>query len=374
MEEWLNDIVSINRSALCSFLIRNDISDYNFQLWRSVIKPIILDRHLAKIESMFIDMDVFISHIRCRHCESQLRWVDLNVVDADEAFFMCVVCPDAVPILKCNIEETANILIELLEKHHPQIIASVLKLVFISGNFLNSISPPAIADNPFETFKSMCEKSPNALRMGGIDAVIIADIYENYDISEFPILYIADTVSIPTRYFLHALKFRSEIFNSKTNQNTMEHNDGVDIPKYQEEYLVKELTEIANLYLKSGSYLVLGRRLQHLISKDYYIYRKNHNLSIVPFSTLCPPDDGGDHTNGSSRKKFDLSDNLEKIVGQAVKICNIVQTVLKNDLNRNHEVSYEYLQKHLTAVIWMLTFSDMPFEAMLYHIIQLNKT
>lgn len=354
-------------------------SNEDFKLWTNGLKPLLMDQHLEILEEMMDQSNSFKSSIRCRHCSAVLEWLPLEMIDLtnDDPIIMssiiqciCTTCRNAKPIFQCVCEETTNMLVDLLDKDHPQILASAINLILIGGNMLNSLSPPHLPENPIEIVKSIYEQSPSILKFGGQKAVIIADIYEDSTDKEFPILYIADTVSIPTRYYMQPLKYlehqvvtnkldtnNNDWGESSTGTGTSGGGQSIDM-----EYLVNELIEIGNRVIQAGSFLVLGPRLQQIVSPDVYANRE-HNLSIIiPFDELKPLDG----------KSF-IMDNFDEISKPAIDTCSLVYLLVchaeKRKTKKTGNELYVDLQRHLSAAIWLKTFAGTPFESLLYHIL-----
>lgn len=305
--------------------------------------------------------DCLKSSVHCRQCRTRLEWipfVDEDGIGADVIHCKCPYCSHALPIFECSSYEACSIIYDLMSETNLQVLASAINLILIGGNMLNSLSPPIVPDDPLKIVEAIYRESPSALKFGGPKSVIIADIHEMECVADFPILYIADTVSIPTRYYLHALKYRSKAAAATVNNNNEETTKSKDLS----DQLLLELIEIGNDVMQAGSWLVLGPRLQNLVP-DTYSRAELHNLAmIIRFDDLKVLD-------GSS--KFDVADNFEEVCKQAVDMCNIVYTLVCT-YDRTHRTAdelYTDLQRHLAAAIWLKTFSRTPFEAMLFHIL-----
>lgn len=324
-----------------------------------------MDQHLELLEDWLSMADCLKSSVRCRQCRTRLEWIPFDSEDgtsADEILCKCPHCSHALPIFKCSSYSACSIIYDLMSTTNLQVLASAINLILIGGNMLNSLSPPVVPDDPLEIVEAIYRESPSALKFGGPKAVIVADIHEEECVADFPILYIADTVSIPTRYYLHALKYRSAAAAapSANNNNT---DEGATKSRDLSEQLLLELIEIGNDVMQAGSMLVLGPRLQNLVSPDAYNRTALHNLSmIIPFDELKTLD-------GSSN--FDVTDNFDEVCKEAVYMCNIVYTLVCSDVrvHRTADDLYSDLQRHLAAAIWLKTFARTPFEAMLYHIL-----
>lgn len=391
MDDLLNVILRIERKLLCSYLFKQEQSNEDFKLWSNGLKPLLMGHHLNLIEELIEEAHFLRPPIRCRQCRSPLEWISADLTadhhNMNEVLFVCIGCHNAAPIFRCQNEDTCSILVDLLDTQDPQILASAINLILIGGNMLNSLSPPFSPENPIELVQSSYEHSPSVLKFGGTKAVIIADIYEDTLVKDFPILYLADTVTIPTRYYLRALKYRSHSSAENYNNNNNKGDGGDDcnlndsgegssrvhidcasgstrIPP--EEYLLEELIEIGNKCMQSGSCLVLGPTLQTLISTATY-NRRLHNLAmVIPFDELRPLD-------GKSNREFHVADNFDEVSKPAIKLCKIVFLLVwhaKEPNERTHgDALYDEIQQHLTAAIWLKTFSGTPFESLLFHIV-----
>lgn len=331
-----------------------------------------MDQHLILLEEMMEVSNSFKASIRCRHCSSVLEWLPVEMDDdnvnpitigASIIHCICTTCRNAKPIFQCICEETSNMLVDLLDKDHPQVLASAINLILIGGNMLNSLSPPHVPENPIEIVTSIYEQSPSILKFGGSKAVIIADIYEDITDKEYPILYLADTVSIPTRYYMQPLKYlEHQTARSDTNNNECGEGTSGTQQQFDVDYLVNELIEIGNRVIQAGSFLVLGPRLQHIISPEVYTNRE-HNLSIIIRFDELKPLDG----------KSTIMDNFDEISKPAIAICSVVYLLVchaeKRKIKKSGTELYADLERHLSAAIWLKTFAGTPFETLLYHIL-----
>lgn len=323
-----------------------------------------MDQHLYLLEESLIMSNCMKSSIRCRQCQWRLEWIPFDSEDGtsdDEILYKCRYCAHALPIFKCSSYSACSIIYDLMSKTNLQVLASAINLILIGGNMLNSLSPPVVPDDPLQIVEAIYRQSPSALKFGGTNVVIVADIYEDESVADFPILYIADTVSIPTRYYLHTLKYR---WTAAAANDTNNNEEAATKPTDLSEQLLLELIEIGNDVMQAGSMLVLGPRLQNLVSPDAYKRTDLHNLSmIIPFDELKTLD-------GSST--FDVTDNFDEVCRQAVNMCLIVYDLVCGDdrgVHRTADELYTNLQRHLAAAIWLKTFARTPFEAMLYHIL-----
>lgn len=132
--------------------------------------------------------------------------------------------------------------------------------------------------------------------LGGPNAVIIADVFVDPS-SEFPILYLADTVTIPTRSHLHALD--------------------VEPDRSLRDVLIAVMQRLANRLIRSGSFLVLGPRLQHwLTPNELHKYIRHLVPAVISFDTLKRFDRRSDSA-------FDVSDNFEEVSRWAKGVCSV---------------------------------------------------
>lgn len=136
-------------------------------------------------------------------------------------------------------------------------------------------------------------------RLGGPNAVIIADVFTDPD-SEFTILYLADTVTIPTRCHLHALD--------------LDHQPDRQPPR---DVLLNVMQRLANCLIRSGSFLVLGPKLQYWLTPDE-LHKHVRQLipAVIAFDTLKRFDRHSDSA-------FDVADNFEEMSRLAKGVCNV---------------------------------------------------
>uniref|UniRef100_A0A1B0GND4 Uncharacterized protein n=2 Tax=Phlebotomus papatasi TaxID=29031 RepID=A0A1B0GND4_PHLPP len=216
MDNPLLDVCEFDERELSYFVFCEFTSHIEFKLWRDYMKRQLLDDNLELVEDMLADICRTKSRL-CRICFNPLAWLRRET-DEHEIEWRCGSCTLSQPILQCNSAEACNVLIDLIvsNKIHPQILASALNFIFAAAYNFIGISSPVDADDPIQTLLSMYEKSPSALGLGGKNTVVFADIYHDTSTSihfrgetaadtPFPILYLADTVAIPTRFFLHPL-------------------------------------------------------------------------------------------------------------------------------------------------------------------------
>ncbi|XP_055683916.1 uncharacterized protein LOC129790457 [Lutzomyia longipalpis] len=355
----LPDVGEFEEQELLYFIFCEFTSHIEFKLWRDYMKKQLLDDNLELVEEML--EDICPPKVRpCRICFNPLAWLRRET-EENEIEWRCGFCTLSQPILQCNSAEACNVLINLIisNKIHPQILASALSFIFSAAYNFIGISSPMDADDPIQTLLSMYEKSPTALGLGGPHTVVFADIYhdtsqtirfrgESTSDTSFPILYLADTVAIPTRFFLHPLKYL--------------HNS-IETSSSDEKPLVQELSHIANSVIKSGSNLVLGPHLQELISPDTYTNRPHNLEAIVTLESLRS------HALDSDQ---DVWENSHDMMFPAMRICNRVNVLLTSAHRRKPKSRDEYyaaLQSYLTSAIWLKTFVNTPFETLLYSVL-----
>lgn len=321
--------------------------------------------------------------IRCRQCNSALVWTAVDDFDAsygisfiDETNCLCLMCSGANAIFRCYCLDTCAMLIDMIDREHPQLLAAAINRILVSGNLLNGLSPPHVADNLIEIVSTILDQSPSVLKFGGPKVVIIADIYETSECT-FPILYLSDTVSKPPRCYMHALRYA---FNDSGDDAAKDDNNNCaeGVPSSssstsssssaKEEYLLRELIAIGNDVIHPDSYLVLGSKLQHLISPKNYT-KSLHNLAmVVPFDELQKMD--------RDKERLDITHHYAEVCRSNEIVCKIVSLIIY-ELDRNCSISppktkdmiYADMQRLLTAAIWIKTFSGTPFEVLLYHIL-----
>lgn len=130
-------------------------------------------------------------------------------------------------------------------------------------------------------------------RFGGPNAVIVADVYTD-PLLERNILYLVDTVAIPTRYHLQAL--------------------ATDVP------LLDELTGVARRCIAPGSLLVLGPRLQHAVCDHQAVRARLLDTglvrSLVAFDVLKRLD-------AHAAVMFDVTDNFDEMSKRPIGICSV---------------------------------------------------
>lgn len=326
----------------------------NFFLWHHGLKPIILDKNIRNIEKQFRESDCFTSDLYCKTCRIGLSWHPTeDDTDTDRtniiANMTCIFCNRK--FLQCDTEETIKILIKLTENESPQIIASALNSIIIGYYQFNCLTGmPFVPDNPMETLLKMYEESPNLFKFGGPNAVIVADLYEGYN--SHPILYIADTVTIPTRYYLYAVKMFGE-------------KQMCDSEDFSGE-LIKEFQSVIKRVIRPNSKIILGEQLQEIIPEEIYgEFDNGSNLIVLPLHKLKQLD----MKNSNSNKTSDIAKSFTATVKKARVICRIISNMVRTTYKfKSEEERYDALQRYLTAAIWIRTFNSTPFESFLYHI------
>lgn len=353
-------------------------SSEEFKLWSDGLKPILMDQRLIVLDKLLHTHKCSKHWIRCRQCRSPLSWLaidDFNVRLGgsnfiDEIHCICLVCASE-PIFQCRCEAACNILVDLLDIEHPQLLASALNRILISGNILNGLSPPYEPDNPIEMLATILDQSPSVLKFGGNQRLVIADIFEDQNCNTFPILYITDTVTIPNRCYMHALRYSS---SSDGNATTDDNNNNCEGPSSSsspnEGYLLQELMAIGNKVVLPDSLLVLGPKLQHLISPKNY-KKSLHNLSmVIRFDDLRQLDQQYDCD-------LAITDHYQEVIKSVVIICRmasmlVYESAKESKQPKTKDMLYADLQRSLTAAVWLKTFSGTPFEVLLYHILDGN--
>jgi len=361
MDQLLSDILKMDKSTLCSYLFFEFTSNEEFKLWSNGLKRVLLDHNIERMEYLLNTHTCNVADIKCRACQNPLYYLPVDDT-VDEIRWMCLHCRGH-EILRCKADEVVNALIKVTQTVSPQLVALTLSIILNNFNRYNSLSQPSVPDNPIDILLLMYERSKeDAFKLGGTNVVIVADIFKSSQSKHLlPVLYLADTVNIPTRYYLHALKSeiaRAQIVDGSTAEPATE---------AQILELVNELMAIANKVIKSNSYLLLGPTLQSLIPPKYYsdkLYKFNLR-AIVPLTELKLFE-----TTAATTGNID--DGLEKIVNPALAICSIVNTLLMRKIGKNGtsiEERYCLTQKYLNTAIWMRMFVGTPFESLLYHII-----
>ncbi|GAB0095328.1 uncharacterized protein DMENIID0001_106950 [Sergentomyia squamirostris] len=366
MERPLLDVGEFDERELSYFVFCEFTSHIEFKLWRDYMKRQLLDdsHNLELVEDMLEDICRSKRRL-CKICFHPLEWLRREQTDEHEIEWRCASCTLSQPILQCNSSEACNVLIDLIvsNKIHPQILASALNFIISAAYNFIGISSPVDADDPIQTLLSMYEKSPSALGLGGPHTVVFADIYHDLSSSvqfrgedvpdtSYPILYLADTVAIPTRFFMHPLRYLHETVETTSNCG--------------ENRLVQELSHIANSVIKSGSNLVLGPNLQQWITPETYTNRPHNLEAIVTLESLrataLVDETGSD----------DMWGNSYDIMMPAMKICSGISVLVASAHRRkakSREEYYQALQSYLTSAIWLRTFHNTPFETLLYSVL-----
>lgn len=306
---------------------------------------------LSMIEGKLRYNNVIKSTIPCLDCARPLEWI--NTGNFAQQLLKCVHCPMAPNLLRCDtlLPTCGHLktLKTLMVNENMQLVASALNLVLVSCRYVNTLSPLSEPDNPIDILQAFHEQSPNALKFGGdLKSIVIADFYEIPNCVQYPVLIVADTKMVPTRYYLHAMHF---FINW--------HENG----KHIGEYLQSELADVGNKVIKAGSLLVLGPNLQNWINPEMYT-KGNHNLKlVVPFDQLEELDKI-DRTLG-------IRQNFNEILKEAVSICDSVGPVFELDVSKstNEEVLRQHLQIYLAIAISLRFFSGTPLRSLANHLI-----
>lgn len=312
--------------------------------------------------------------ICCRSCQMVISWMHpLNEAgDSDQEFleFRCY-CVLSETIFRVNVTECCETMLKLLDEKRmpPQRLALGLHLVLLAMQSVANPVAPIVPNNPIETLWQIHEESDYMLRLGGRSNVIFAELYDNEDhillegdtlIKNFPILYLADTITIPTRFFLFALKYKL---------NTREED-------YQW-LLVDELAKIANSVVKANSNLIMGTNLKKIITPDCYEKRKHNFASIVNIDSLSPDEELAAASSLDEHRVPDpnnVAHIWDEIASPIVQLCSGINVLVAN-IERTRATAEEYyldLQKYLDAAMWMKTFHNTPFETFLFAITHPN--
>lgn len=369
-------------------------SNEDFKLWSNGLKRVLLDHNIERMEYLMNQHQCCkAAEIKCRACRNPMFYMQIDD-SVDEIRWICIHCPSR-EILRCRADETVNAIIKLTRTTSPQLVALTMNIILNNFNNFNSLSQPDIPDNPISILCRLHERSKGeSFKLGGNDVVIVADVFKSIQSSQLlPILYLADTINIPTRYYLNALTsalVRGQV-PPKSNDNDDDedenddeesnNNDHVEFNEAQIVEFVQELVQIANRVIKPNSYLLLGPTLQSLIPPKYYndkLY--NFNLrAIVPvtelklFETTTQQTSSAANAGGSTNN---IDDGLEKIVNPALAICSIVNTLLLRKVTKYTTVGELQIatQKYLNTAIWLRMFVGTPFESLLYNIINDDQT
>lgn len=261
--------------------------------------------------------------------------------------FKCIYCTRAPNFLRLDLKESAEQLLELCVTENIQLVSPALYLVLNSCRYVNALTLPSIPDNPVDILCAYKEKFPNCFKFGGGESsIVLAELYEIPQCPEYAVLILSDTEMVPTRYYLHAMHFRTDW---KLDN------------EFISEQLFNELAAVGNMVIKAGSILVLGPNLQNWISAETYTKQKHNLKLIVPFRELTVLD--------SSDETLDVAKNLNQILRDAVSICDCVREIFNDDVrdNYNNEPLREKLQVYLTSAIWLRFFDVTPFKSFLYH-------
>lgn len=329
-----------------------------------MIKSKIMDENIELIEMIIRDSKNAQKPITCRACQRPMDWFYLvheEEIDFDIVEFKCT-CVMAEPIFRMKISDSSERLLKLLDekKIDPQLLAVSLNLVLIALYNMANPAPPLQPENPIITMADILEEKSYMLRLGGKGSVIFAELYDNEEeiivdgnrlIKNFPILYLADTMTIPTRFFLYPLRFKLNAVEGDYQSN-----------------LTQELIVIANDVIKAGSNLILGSRLKAIITPDCYKNRKNNFATIVDIDSLSiAPRGDGDSSNSDGPH---VSHVWDEIMNPIITLCSGINVLVANvDRVRTAEQHFEDLRQYLNAAIWLKAFNNTPFETFLYAIL-----
>lgn len=338
-----------------------------------MVKSKIMDENVELIEMIIRDSRNTTKPILCRACQRPMDWFYLlhdEELDFDVVQFKCI-CVMAEPIFRMKISESSERFLKLLDEKRvdPQLIATSLNLVLIALYNMANPAPPLDPENPILTMAQILEEKPHMLRLGGKGSVIFAELYDNEEeilvegtklIKNFPILYLADTMTIPTRFFLYPLKFKLNAV-----EGDYQHN------------LIEEMIVIANDVVKSGSNLILGSRLKGIITPDCYKNRKHNFATIVDIDTLsiAPRGEGDSSADENTAPRPDHI--WDEIMKPIITLCSGINVLVANlERIRTAEQHFEDLRQYLNAAIWLKSFVNTPFETFLYAILtrDLDKT
>lgn len=306
--------------------------------------------------------------ILCRACQRQMDWFYLvheEEVDFDVVEFRCI-CVMAEPIFRMKISQSSEVFLRLLDEKRidPQLLAVSLNLVLIALYNMANPAPPLEPENPILTTAQILEEKCFMLRLGGKGSVIFAELYDNEEeiivegsklIKNFPILYLADTMTIPTRFFLYPLRFKLNAVEGDYQNN-----------------LIEEMIVIANDVIKAGSNLILGSRLKAIITPDCYKNRTHNFSTIVDIDSLSiAPRGDGDTSSAGEEPNSPRPDHIwDEIMKPIITLCSGINVLVANlERVRTADQHFEDLRQYLNAAIWLKAFNNSPFETFLYAIL-----
>lgn len=353
-----------------STLFSGDEEEESF--W-NVVKSKILDENVELIEMVLRDSKNTQKPILCRACQRQMDWFYVmheDEFDYDLVEFKCM-CVMSEPIFRMKISEATETFLTLLDEKRtdPQLLAVSLNLVLIALYNMANPAPPLEPENPLRSLADIMEGQSYMLRLGGKGSVIFAELYDNDDeiivdgnrlMKNFPILYLADTMTIPTRFFLYPLRFKMNAVEGDYQNN-----------------LVEELIQIANEVIKSGSNLILGSRLKEIITPDCYKNRTHNFSTIVDIDSLsiAPRGDGDSSTMNEEENGPHVAHIWDEIMKPIITLCSGINVLVANlERTRSAEQHYEDLKQYLNAAIWLKSFNNTPFETFLYAILTTTTT
>lgn len=339
--------------------------DEEESFWK-VIKGKILDENVELIEMIIRDSKNTAKPILCRACQRPLDWfyeVQDEEINFDVVLYKCI-CIMSEPIFHMKISESSKVFLKLLDEKRldPQLLAVSLNLVLIALYNMANPAPPLEPHNPIRTMAQILEEKSYMLRLGGKGSVIFAELYDNEEeimvegnklIKSFPILYLADTMTIPTRFFLYPLRFKLNSVEGDYQNN-----------------LIEEMIVIANDVIKSGSNLILGSRLKVIITPDCYKSRAHNFATIVDIDSLSIAP-RGDGDSSSEDENTPRPDHIwDEIMKPIITLCSGINVLVANvERVRTAEQHFEDMRQYLNAAIWLKTFNNTPFETFLYAIL-----
>lgn len=172
---------------------------------------------------------------------------------------------------------------------------------------------PLVTAVPASSSSLLVPLAAGRMRFGGPNAVIVADLHTDDAIRQ-TIIYLVDTVAIPTRYHLHALPTGDDAVATASR-------------------LLDELTGVAQRCIAAGSFLVLGPRLQHAVDTSDVRQRLLDTglvRSLVAFDVLKQFDGRVNRAaevdadaSDAGHPVFDVTDNFDEMSKRPVNICRV---------------------------------------------------
>jgi hypothetical protein len=287
--------------------------------------------------------------LRCFNCETTLDWLYYEE-NNENITYGCTTCLEPHKTLQC-LPKDINLLMKLSKNVHPQLFAPILYSIMYHINFLNRFSSPYEVDNPLTAIQEIYEHSPKTFKLGGPNVVILIDIHFGSKPFNCPIIYIADTETVPTKMILFALDTTTAADVSDRN------NIIIDYFKT----FVRE-SKIIN----KNSNLVIGPNLERILETVNF-KELNHNCknfeAIIKFQCLI---------NLYALRMDPTSPrvilNLKyHVLSKCDEICIIVDGLMKSYAQKPAKEIYEATQKYLTIANWLRYFWETPFETMIYY-------